>query len=114
LAEDLRSKGATFIRKRVSSLDEAYNIPEIGEVNVVVNATGLGSQTLLGIEDKECYPARGQTVLVKAPGVKTCYMMTEDLISASKGCTYRWQTDGTDTRSQHSQATNIHHPSTWL
>lgn len=89
LAEELRRKGATFVRKRVSSLDEAYGIPEIGPVNVVVNATGLGSQTLLGIEDKECYPARGQTVLVKAPGVKTCYMMTEDLISASKGCEFR-------------------------
>ncbi len=63
-----------FIRARVSSLDEAYNHPQIGKVKLVVNATALGARSLLGVMDEKVYPVRGQTVLVRAPGVKTCMM----------------------------------------
>jgi glycine/D-amino acid oxidase-like deaminating enzyme len=36
----------------------------------VINATGLGARTLLGVEDSLVHPVRGQTVLVKAPHVR--------------------------------------------
>ena len=66
-----------IVRQRLSSLDEAYNLPSIGPVDLVINATGLGARWLPGVEDEKVYPAKGQTVLVKAPGVKTCYMSVE-------------------------------------
>lgn len=59
------------MRKRVSTLDEAF--AHFGPVNFVVNATGLGARSLLGVEDASVFPDRGQTVLVRAPGVTTCF-----------------------------------------
>ena len=73
IADKLKSHGVPFIRQRVSALDEAYDIPGIGPVDLVINATGLGAQTLIGVQDTKVFPARGQTVLVKAPNVKTNY-----------------------------------------
>jgi hypothetical protein len=71
LAEKLKSNGVPFIRQRVSALDEAYHIPQIGQVDLVINATGLGAKSLIGVQDPKVFPARGQTVLVKAPNVLT-------------------------------------------
>ncbi|WVQ96390.1 hypothetical protein IAU59_003495 [Kwoniella sp. CBS 9459] len=73
LARTLRSKGVSILRHRLSSLDEAYDLPSTGPVDLVINATGLGSRSLIGVEDQKVFPAKGQTVLVRAPGVKTCY-----------------------------------------
>jgi len=73
LADKLKSYGVPFIRQRVSALDEAYDIPHIGPVDLVINATGLGAKSLLGVQDSKVFPARGQTVLVKAPNVLTNY-----------------------------------------
>ncbi|ODO00531.1 hypothetical protein L198_02850 [Cryptococcus wingfieldii CBS 7118] len=72
LASSLRSAPSSvpIIRQRLSSLDEAYNLPSIGPVSLVVNATGLGAKTLLGVEDDNVHAAKGQSVIVKAPGVK--------------------------------------------
>ena len=41
-------------------------------VDLVINATGLGAKSLLGVEDDLVFPARGQTVLVKAPLARQC------------------------------------------
>ncbi|ORX38052.1 hypothetical protein BD324DRAFT_624309 [Kockovaella imperatae] len=71
LAEELRSYSVPLIRRRVSSLDEAYSMEDIGPVDLVINATGLGSRSLLGVEDELVYPIRGDTVLIRAPGIKT-------------------------------------------
>ena len=38
--------------------------------DAVVVCTGLGSRFLGGVEDKDVYPIRGQTVLIKAPWIK--------------------------------------------
>ncbi|KAJ3055734.1 hypothetical protein HK097_009475, partial [Rhizophlyctis rosea] len=38
---------------------------------LIINCTGLGSRTLGGVEDKDVYPTRGQTVLVKAAVERT-------------------------------------------
>ncbi|WVF68868.1 hypothetical protein IAT40_003641 [Kwoniella sp. CBS 6097] len=73
LARNLRAKGVPILRHRLSSLDEAYTLPTVGPVDLVINATGLGARSLIGVEDKKVFPAKGQTVLVRAPEVKTCY-----------------------------------------
>jgi hypothetical protein len=39
-------------------------------VDAVVVCTGLGSRMLGGVEDKDVYPIRGQTVLLRAPWVR--------------------------------------------
>lgn len=84
LANKLRSAGVPFVRQRLSSLDEAYDVRDIGPVDLVINATGLGSKSLIGVEDPLVYPARGQTVLVRAPGVLTNYG-SRDHASLPKG-----------------------------
>ncbi|WRT68770.1 uncharacterized protein IL334_005750 [Kwoniella shivajii] len=85
LGKQVRALGIPVIRARVSSLDEVYNIPQIGKVDLVINASGLGAKTLIGVEDAKVYPARGQTVLVKAPNVKECIMHTEGFNAAPLG-----------------------------
>jgi hypothetical protein len=49
----------------------------------VVNASGLGSRWLIGVEDEKVFPARGQVVLVDAPGVRRCVMQTEGFVDMS-------------------------------
>lgn len=85
LSDQLRRANVPIIRKRLSSLWEAYDLPEIGPVELVINASGLGAKSLIGIEDNKVFPARGQTVLVKAPGVKTCVMHTEGFYVPTDG-----------------------------
>lgn len=87
LGERVRAAGIPMVRRRVSSLDEAFGVPEIGPVDIVVNATGLGAKTLLGVEDGEVYPGRGQTVLVETPKntSRVCIMSAENFYAASSG-----------------------------
>ncbi|WWC90317.1 uncharacterized protein L201_005250 [Kwoniella dendrophila CBS 6074] len=85
LGEKARSLGIPVIRYRLSSIDEAYNMNSIGKVNLVINATGLGSKALIGVEDDKVYPARGQTVLVKAPWVKECIFHVEGFFANKDG-----------------------------
>ncbi|EMD32657.1 hypothetical protein CERSUDRAFT_161651 [Gelatoporia subvermispora B] len=68
LKDELLSKGVQFIRRKVHSLGEAAALA--GPGGVVVNATGLGARSLIGVEDKDVYPIRGQTIIVQAPSVK--------------------------------------------
>lgn len=74
--------GVPIQRRRLASLDHAFDIPGIGKVPLVVNATGLGARSLIGVEDTAVYPARGQTVLVRAPEVSRCVMHCEAFINA--------------------------------
>jgi len=76
--------GIPIQRRRLASLDHAFEIPDVGKVPLVVNATGLGSRSLMGVEDTTVYPARGQTVLVRAPEVSRCVMHCEAFINAPK------------------------------
>jgi D-amino-acid oxidase len=77
LGRRVRSLGIPIHRHRLSSLDEAYELPFIGPVDLVVNASGLGARSMIGVEDVDVYPASGQTVLVKAPLVRSCVMHVE-------------------------------------
>lgn len=38
--------------------------------DAVVVCTGLGTRFLGGVEDKDVFPVRGQTVLIRAPWIK--------------------------------------------
>ncbi|KAI9444753.1 nucleotide-binding domain-containing protein [Lactarius indigo] len=70
LKSQLEGRGVSFVRRRVSGLDEASELA--GEGGAVINATSLGARSLLGVEDTKVYPIRGQVVLVHAPSVNEC------------------------------------------
>ncbi|TXT06147.1 hypothetical protein VHUM_03620 [Vanrija humicola] len=84
LVARLKARGVPFIRARLGSLDEAF--AAVGNVDFVVNATGLGARTLLGVEDPAVFPIRGQTVLVRAPGVNTCFGVRDRDLPAGESC----------------------------
>lgn len=85
-----RKNGVTFHRGCLSHIDETHRMPGCGgKIDVVVNATGLGSFRLGGVTDQTMTPIRGQTVVVRnvAPYMmcisgtddaedEACYMMT--------------------------------------
>ncbi|KAH9030977.1 nucleotide-binding domain-containing protein [Lactarius hengduanensis] len=70
LKSQLEGRGVSFVRRLVSSLDEAGELA--GEGGVIINATSLGARSLLGVEDTKVFPIRGQVVLVYAPNVNDC------------------------------------------
>ncbi|KAK5992109.1 D-amino-acid oxidase [Cladobotryum mycophilum] len=59
--------GVRFLRKKLPGLHAAYDSPT---TRLVFNCTGLAAKTLPGVEDQNCFPTRGQVVLVKAPRVQ--------------------------------------------
>lgn len=74
LSDNLRDAGVPIIRYRATSLDELYSL--FGTVRLVVNASGLGSRCLLGVQDGTMHPRRGQTIVVRSPSCKT--LITDD------------------------------------
>ncbi|KAH8989183.1 nucleotide-binding domain-containing protein [Lactarius hatsudake] len=70
LKSQLEGRGVSFVRRLVSSLDEASELA--GEGGAIINATSLGARSLLGVEDTKVFPIRGQVVLVHAPNVNDC------------------------------------------
>lgn len=67
--QKLRDRGVPLIKARLNSLADAFK----WNPRLVVNASGLGAKALLGVEDGKVFPDRGQTVLVRAPSVNTCF-----------------------------------------
>ncbi|EPQ60164.1 FAD dependent oxidoreductase [Gloeophyllum trabeum ATCC 11539] len=70
LHSELSARGVRFVRRALESVYEAALIG--GPGCIVVNATGMGARSLIGVEDTKCYPIRGQTTVVSAPGVTEC------------------------------------------
>lgn len=68
LQSELTSCGVTFERRNVRSLDELKSL--VGPDGILVNASSLGSRSIIGVEDTKLYPIRGQTILVHAPGLQ--------------------------------------------
>ncbi|KAH9913357.1 uncharacterized protein B0H18DRAFT_1049147 [Fomitopsis serialis] len=68
LQSELLARGVEFVRRRVHSLGEAAALA--GPNSILVNATGLGARSLVGVEDTDVFPIRGQTIIVHAPGLK--------------------------------------------
>lgn len=67
--QKLKDRGVPLIKARLNSLADAFK----WNPRLVVNASGLGAKALLGVEDARVFPDRGQTVLVRAPSVNTCF-----------------------------------------
>ncbi|KAH8895259.1 FAD dependent oxidoreductase [Thozetella sp. PMI_491] len=59
-----RAARVQLIRRKISHINEARLS---GDVSAVFNCTGLGSYSLGGVDDKDMYPTRGQTVLIEQP-----------------------------------------------
>jgi D-amino-acid oxidase len=64
LQSRLLSLGATFIRRHLSHIREAFKLIS-PPAAIVVNATGVLASKLGGVEDQAVYPTRGQTILVR-------------------------------------------------
>jgi glycine/D-amino acid oxidase-like deaminating enzyme len=45
------------------------SIAEVLFIDAVVVCAGLGARSLGGVEDKDMYPIRGQTVIIRAPWI---------------------------------------------
>ena len=63
LQSQLISHGAAFVRRDLSHIREAFDFAPTPVA--VVNATGLFAGKLGGVEDKNVFPTRGQTILVR-------------------------------------------------
>jgi D-amino-acid oxidase len=65
LQSELLSLGATFVRRHLSHIREAFaqTLPLVPLA--VINATGLLASRLGGVEDKAVFPTRGQTILIR-------------------------------------------------
>lgn len=88
LKKELDARGVKFVQRHVWSIEEAAAIG--GSESIVINATALGNmirffsscchshgstlgaKSLLGVEDQDVYPIRGQTIIVSAPNAKEC------------------------------------------
>jgi glycine/D-amino acid oxidase-like deaminating enzyme len=64
--------GVVFVRATIQSIEEPFLQPYGAQpvATVVVNASGLGARSLIGVEDHKVFPIRGQTVLIWAPHFK--------------------------------------------
>ncbi|KAI0673753.1 nucleotide-binding domain-containing protein [Trametes maxima] len=81
LSSELTARGVEFVRKRVVTFGEAAALA--GPGGVLINATGLGARSLIGLEDQDVYPIRGQTIVIDNPKVHE-FICTE-LTSADDG-----------------------------
>ncbi|KAJ3765544.1 hypothetical protein FB446DRAFT_760158 [Lentinula raphanica] len=64
LRDRLSTPGVTFVRKELKHISEVKDI--VPEVDVVVNASGVGAKYLGGVEDELVEELRGQTMLVRS------------------------------------------------
>ncbi|KAJ3715595.1 hypothetical protein DFJ43DRAFT_845626 [Lentinula guzmanii] len=63
LKDRLSASGTTFVRKELSHISEIKDV--VPQVDVVVNASGVGAKYLGGVEDELVEELRGQTMLVR-------------------------------------------------
>ncbi|KAI9342115.1 FAD dependent oxidoreductase [Pilaira anomala] len=76
LVKTLESLGGKLERQSFESIQEA--IEQYTDIDTVINCTGLGSYYLKDVQDHTMYPIRGQTVLVRAPHIKTQHYIDGD------------------------------------
>lgn len=77
------SRGGTIVRGSVQHIDQVLeggaelfkgSSRKPVAPDAVVVCTGIGSRFLGGVEDKDVFPIRGQTLLVRAPWVKDMWV----------------------------------------
>ncbi|EGO03581.1 hypothetical protein SERLA73DRAFT_175101 [Serpula lacrymans var. lacrymans S7.3] len=75
LMSSFLSRGGSIVRASLQHISQVFEsgahpftgAGHSGKVDAVVACPGIGARTLGGVEDKDVYPIRGQTVLLKAP-----------------------------------------------
>lgn len=86
LYNELRARGVQFVRKKVESIAEpaeyltgkgaVVNATALGPrsrkvvVIVCLSSIRLGARSLIGVQDQDVYPIRGQAILAYAPDVQ--------------------------------------------
>lgn len=65
LSSELRARDVEFVRKHVKTLEELR--PLVRTNGILVNASSLGSRSIIGVEDTKLFPIRGQSILVQSP-----------------------------------------------
>ena len=63
MINEIKNGGGEIITRKLQSLDDIAD-----EVDIIVNASGLGSYDL--VPDRSMFPVRGQLIMVKAPWIK--------------------------------------------
>lgn len=64
LLSECRALGVKTLRKELGALEEIFSDPDLQQdVAAVVNCSGMGARNLVG--DKDVFPIKGQTVLVR-------------------------------------------------
>jgi hypothetical protein len=71
LGKQITALGGRFVRQRVESLHELYEM--VPDSRVFINASGLGSKTLVDVQDDRCFPERGQNVFLRTDKCDTLY-----------------------------------------
>lgn len=71
LSKQITALGGHFIRRRVNSLQDLYRM--FPDSNIFINASGLGSKSLSDVLDDQCFPERGQNVLLRTDRCHTMY-----------------------------------------
>ncbi|KAJ5569510.1 uncharacterized protein N7459_008940 [Penicillium hispanicum] len=71
LGRQITGLGGRFVRQRVNSLQELYDM--FPESNIFINASGLGSKSLSDVQDDNCFPERGQNVFLRTERCHTMY-----------------------------------------
>jgi D-amino-acid oxidase len=73
LQRQVERLGGTIYRARLAYWSDILRVVPPTNYNltrVVVNCSGNGARTLGGVQDLDCHPTRGQTVLVRRPGFR--------------------------------------------
>lgn len=63
IKHEIEKMGGQFKRKEIFAIQELYS--QFPESSVFVNASGVGPKFIEGIYDENCFPNRGQNVLVR-------------------------------------------------
>ncbi|CAH0020895.1 unnamed protein product [Clonostachys rhizophaga] len=79
LVGQLLKNGAVLKRANLSHIEDAKSLSHTGKpASLIINATGLGSRKLGGVEDTKMAPARGQVVIVRNEAPMTGLSGTDD------------------------------------
>jgi D-amino-acid oxidase len=80
LAERFRGAGGSIIKASIQHIDQlveggTFAVTKDGSApnppDAIVVCAGLGARSLGGVEDLDVHPVRGQTVILRAPWVKS-------------------------------------------
>jgi glycine/D-amino acid oxidase-like deaminating enzyme len=71
LLDRFKSQGGIIKRASVQHISQVLDGGfALSKPEALVVCAGLGARNLGGVEDKDVYPIRGQTVVIKAPWIK--------------------------------------------